>query len=309
MLISFGIVAACVSAQRFVHFSPKLLGRSGVDLMKAEFSGQAVFREGYVWTLVTGSLLHSDLSHEVNNLIFTFVVSVVLESQMGGPLTILIFLSTGAAGWMCSAAWHWWQYGEMGLWTAGNGCSPNMYGLAFFVATLEPGRVFPRTLLFLPVWIWCASVWVLPPLLSRRMFDRKSGKVDSTHLLYVSSLCAVLLCFVSIPRWDDEGISAQQGKDTFTLGGSGQSIKRFLSFGDLTAAGYLAQYQLRCVIETVYVQFVRKSQGLSDHWCHLGGALAGIVFALLSAPLEVFPNLVSDVLLIVSLILLLCRAA
>ena len=132
MLATVLIITSCIIFQRAI------LGRIHGDLL--EFSGNALVNDKYVWVLITGSLIHGSLSHEVNNLLFTFIVSYVMETQflLSSKWIIFVFTSTGMFGWIFSFLYHLNKHGQIAYFIPARGYSPNMYGAAFFCMMTYP---------------------------------------------------------------------------------------------------------------------------------------------------------------------------
>jgi hypothetical protein len=77
----------------------------------------AQIEAGKLWVFITPSFDHANLPHIVNNMIMFVVCAPELEHQIGPAMMVVVYLSTGAAGWLLNYVLLKWQFrndlGEM----------------------------------------------------------------------------------------------------------------------------------------------------------------------------------------------------
>ena len=159
------IITSCIIFQRAI------LGRIHGDLL--EFSGNALVNDKYVWVMITGSLIHASLSHEVNNLLFTFIVSYIMETQflLSSKWIIFVFTATGMFGWIFSFLYHLHKHGQIAYFIPARGYSPNMYGAAYFCMMTYPKHTMNNIFSIHPV-LWLLSIVIIPSYLTNNSKHR-----------------------------------------------------------------------------------------------------------------------------------------
>jgi hypothetical protein len=63
----------------------------------------AQIEAGKLWVFITPSFDHANLPHIVNNMIMFVLCAPELEHQIGTAMMVVVYLSTGAAGWLRAA--------------------------------------------------------------------------------------------------------------------------------------------------------------------------------------------------------------
>ena len=240
MLLSSLIIGLCIIFQRYV------LNPSNGD--KLEFSGNALLTEKQIWVLITGSMIHATKSHEINNLLFTFVVSCIAETQFGlSSLWIIsVFTITGAIGWMTSFLYHYYHHGYLAYFIPARGYSPNMYGFAFFCMIVYPNKII-QSILFLDPVIWIILIIAVPAYFTN----------NKKHNPYIWTFICLMVCVIMRLIFE------------YTM-----------ILNDITMGGFLTLYFLKCGISFMYFVKYLGNPSASDHACHLGGSLCGILLGI-----------------------------
>lgn len=240
MLLSLVIIGLCIVCQRY------LLNSSNGD--KLEFSGNALLTEKQIWVLITGSLIHATKSHEINNLLFTFVVSCIAETQFGlsSFWITTVFTVTGAVGWLMSFSYHYYKHGAIAFFIPARGYSPNMYGFAFFCMMVYPNNKIQNVLFLHPV-IWIILIIAVPAYFTN----------NKKHNPYIWTFICFMVCFIMRLIYHYSTI-----------------------FDHITMGGFLTLYFVKCAISYTYFVKYLGNPSASDHACHLGGSICGILLGI-----------------------------
>eukprot|EP01083_Nonionella_stella_P269140 910335_1 len=243
MLASLLLVVSCIILQRVVLDKV-------IDGDRLEFSGNNLIQNRQLWVLITASMIHATLGHEVNNLLFTFVVSYAAEIQFSlSPLWLLmVFTLSGSIGWIASFTYHYIKHKELAFFIPSRGYSPNMYGGAFFCCIVYSKVILNNVLRMHPV-LWMLSIIILPTYCS----DHKN------HNPFVWSGICVVICITTMLIYNHTSL-----------------------LKDITMGGFLSLYFIKCLINYWYSRKVLgRTSFFADHACHLGGSIGGILLGIL----------------------------
>lgn len=242
MLLSLFLVSACLFMQRGVLHHM-------VSEDRLEWSGNAL-KSGHIWVLVTGSLVHASLSHEINNLLFTFAVCTFMEDQLqiSKSLTLAVFTLTGAMGWIASFIYHYHLHGELALFIPSRGYSPNMYGAAFFVLMINGHDIMRNICSFHPI-CWILAIIAVPTYFSE----------NPQHRAWIWTIIVIAIGLLT--KW---------------------LFDYSLLLQEMTMGTFLVLYFVKCFIGFGYNRFILRMNrpSVSDHMCHLGGAIGGTVMGI-----------------------------
>ena len=229
---------------------------------KLEFSGQLLIYEKSVSCLITASLIHGSLSHEINNLIFIFVI--MYHSEMYLELSkfwiIIVYILSGIIGWLISLLNNYVKYGRMGIWNSGVGLSPNMYGYSLFISIIFPNVIFPHRILgFKPI-EWILIILIIPDYFNKnKKHNLNTWSIISCGYLVIYSL------FYS-----------------------------YFNF-NVYSSTFLCIYLLKSIQAKVYWVLYLKQRSGTDHASHFGGAFGGVILGLIYASLYSNKNFIQNV--------------
>uniref|UniRef100_A0A7S2XZP1 Peptidase S54 rhomboid domain-containing protein n=1 Tax=Fibrocapsa japonica TaxID=94617 RepID=A0A7S2XZP1_9STRA len=250
----------------------KVLGTNYCKLLPSSddtsFSGDAVEKGNYL-VFISASFCHASRSHCINNVIMIAAVGSQLENILGPTLLLILFITSGVMGWLftyCrlkffSAAdkWHFAKF-QQGL-----GSSPCTYALAITAASILDPSVAVGPFLEdsssehskYAVVSWISTVWavfVAPNILS--------GKLHEAFLLDLplAFLGTVLCTFYTKLLASDSS---------------------WFNLTAVNAATWLVLYHFKTFSKSLHRRLNGKSFQSSDHAAHFGGALSGLIAALL----------------------------
>jgi membrane associated rhomboid family serine protease len=82
------------------------------------------------WVVFTATFTHASRSHLIVNLTLLLAVSLQVEAEVGGVLLLVLYFSTGAAGWALTCLNSYLRFAGNGWeWISSCGASPSTYGL------------------------------------------------------------------------------------------------------------------------------------------------------------------------------------
>ena len=220
-------------------------------------SGVAVVSPGgRSWTLVTATFAHAGRPHIVNNLAMLWVVAPTLVTLFGDTLFVALFVVIGCAGWAATllfsrlARAEYWKIGVAQFATS-LGSSPATYGLVM-LATVVCNEHGVGRALGMPPWAWFSCVVFGP-----KFCGDKYG--------------------INVVRW---GWPRPRAWAALVVALATAWLLMPALVGPApTASFFMAVYLLNCVVFAA-VGRVLWSQPLTgaDNACHLGGAVAGLLF-------------------------------
>ena len=235
--------------------------------LDVEFQPYGFWTEGKYWTLLTAQFAHDGVGHLLNNLLFSLPLLNALAPALQHLFSLSIFSSLvlsaglplwmGAFGLLASWACGRLRHGELADYSSTAGFSPGMYGLSFFLAAASsPESPLPPLSIFdfsLPA-AYFAAAFCFAHFLSR--------------LFLTSSLSRALSCL----RWP-----------AVTLSCSVIMLLALFGAPQISAAQWLLLYMLQSLLWDCFWHLsLPSSLSSADHWCHNGGSLAGLFFALIS---------------------------
>lgn len=117
------------------------------------FTGDGL-QKGRVWVWITATFSHNGSAHLFNNMAMLIATAPELEAKVGAWPFLVIYVSTGASGWLCTYLYNRYFAGgvdvsAMGMTTAeawdsftkyndSIGSSPATYGLGIMCASISP---------------------------------------------------------------------------------------------------------------------------------------------------------------------------
>ena len=219
----------------------------------------------YSYTLVTSTFYHASRSHLINNMLQLYGINE-FETEIGTVPFLILFLTTGAAGWIFSLFWRkYFLYPEQ--WKQGIaqfqescGSSPATYGMCIAAATVLGDKPIGNTFNFNPsVWLFgllfipkfCGDRFEVNILVHPKKWTIKHFSIASTVLL---------ICYASAEVLVPETLTAER----FFL--------CYLVFN--FAASKCEPAKLRRGDKMTFTD----ADDTTDHACHLGGAILGFGF-------------------------------
>lgn len=276
--LTLSVIIPCLVLQR-------LVAHKIIDYEKVEFSGNALIHEKRIWTLITTSLIHGSISHEINNILFTFYVAFMCESHFNIHVFwfYFSFLVPGICGWLFSFAFNVCRFGELGFFIPMRGLSPNVYGMIFFAMVAYPNESLYSSDIFANPILWSLIIHIIPQYFSTRFLKWKWTMISFLIII----IYAVM------------------------IGSFGWFSKQF------TFAGFMFLYLFKGMMFDIYrLLFNENQMSTTDHTSHLCGSIIGILCGILyqlylhleiGQHLLIIRNAMSQLFLIISLVFLCLR--
>ena len=126
-----------------ILFQPICVKLMGIPIERLEVSGNSLFVENNLRSIVTALFIHDGLSHSLYNVLTTIPIIYTLESHYELPCLFLLFVMVfcGIIGFISSIYYNKLKYGnDVYLFIPHCGFSHSMYGIAVFSCYLFPNE-------------------------------------------------------------------------------------------------------------------------------------------------------------------------
>lgn len=217
-------------------------------------SGKQVVDDGKWYSLILATLGHASRGHLLNNVAMFLCVAPQVEQLIGEAGLVVLFFSTGLAGWIGTLLFTRFAHADM--WKLGVaqfqtsiGSSPATYGVAMFASLCLGPEIATSVAFGMPNWLWLATLIFLPKFFG----DHYGLNLAKPSRRRLCIFAAVILGSMAL----------------------GQSR---LMPPILAADVHFFIYLAGCLLARLYVKFVLQAfGGGGDNIAHLFGAFWGIV--------------------------------
>eukprot|EP01084_Bolivina_argentea_P268556 456182_1 len=229
-------------------FQPICVSLLKIPIEKLEVSGQSLFIDRKLFTVISAGFIHDGVSHALYNILTVLPMLTSLEAHFGLSFLCIIMVTflSGIFGFICSISYNYFKHGSVGLFIPHCGFSHSMYGICLFMCYLYPySNQFIPSLLTIHPLVWLLFTYILPDFFS------KSPKHNKLFWLLFSYLILVI-CWVYYKINIDIN-------------------------HNINAALYLFLFDVSFIKSKLYYRLYLGLPSMCDHCGHLCSILFGIV--------------------------------
>lgn len=205
-------------------------------------SGNAIFVEKRLLTVISASFIHDGWSHSLYNVLVTLPIVYNLEScfKLSFICITMVILLCGIFGFLCSICYNKYKHGIVGNFIPHCGFSHSMYGITLFMCYLYPKNVcngYPLSFIL--------ASYVLPDFFGRSTKHNKKFWLLITYFVLIISWVYYLL-----------------SDSLFGL--------------NINSSMYLFLFDISFLKSKIYYRWYLELPAMCDHCGHLFGILSGI---------------------------------
>eukprot|EP00483_Globobulimina_turgida_P013739 UN13765 len=173
-------------------FQPICVSWLKIPIENLEVSGNSLFVEKKLLTVVSAGFIHDGVSHALYNMLTALPIIYSLESHFGLSFLCIITVTfvSQIFGFIGSIFNNYFKHGSVGLFIPLCDYSHSMYGISLFMSYLYPySNQFIASLLTIHPLLWILFTYILPDFFS------KSPKHNKLFWCLLSYLI-LIICWV-----------------------------------------------------------------------------------------------------------------